>query len=474
MATAFNLTAQINLRGPGNLKPVISKIRKELSSVTANVTVKIDPKASKSVDVITKKIDIMNKALTTSQGNVTKLNAALTQLSSTFNILNSTSNKVSASISSVANNSTSVSSNVKEATNILEDFGKQGALAVKRFTAFTVATGAVFGLVNAVRQGFKEFVNFDKQVVRLQQVTGLSAVGLKSLTSEITNLSKSLGVASSDLTQVATTLSQAGLSADQTRIALKALAQSELAPSFENLTKTTEGAIAAMRQFSIDARDLGDVLGSVNAVASKFAVESGDIISAIQRTGGVFASASKGVSQGKQALNEFIAVFTSVRATTRESAETIATGLRTIFTRIQRSSTLELLKQFGIELQDLEGKFVGPFAAVQRLSEGLSGLDPRDIRFSRIVEELGGFRQIGKVIPLLQQFKTAQDALAAAQGGQKSLYKDQIIAQQSLANQIARVREQFLALIRDIGQSNAFNFIFKGVVSLPVNDASFK
>ena len=55
MATAFNLTAQINLRGPGNLKPVISKIRKELSSVTANVTVKIDPKASKSVDVITKK-----------------------------------------------------------------------------------------------------------------------------------------------------------------------------------------------------------------------------------------------------------------------------------------------------------------------------------------------------------------------------------------------------------------------------------
>ena len=141
-----------------------------------------------------------------------------------------------------------------------------------------------------------------------------------------------------------------------------------------------------MRQFSIDARDLGDVLGSINAVASKFAVESGDIISAIQRTGGVFASASKGVSQGKQALNEFIAVFTSVRATTRESAETIATGLRTIFTRIQRSSTLELLKQFGIELQDLEGKFVGPFAAVQRLSECLSGLDPRDIRFSRIVE----------------------------------------------------------------------------------------
>ena len=207
-------------------------------------------------------------------------------------------------------------------------------------------------------------------------------------------------------------------------------------------------------------------LGSINAVAAAFAVESSDIITAIQRTGGVFASASKGVSEGKDALNEFLAVFTSVRATTRESAETIATGLRTIFTRIQRAKTIDQLKQFGIELQDLEGKFVGPFEAVRRLSEALNQLDPRDIRFSSIVEELGGFRQIGKVIPLIQQFATAQQALAVAQKGQNSLTDAQVIAQQSLANQIAKVREQFLALIRDIGKSTVFQGLFKVVLGL--------
>ncbi|MFM7987911.1 MAG: hypothetical protein ACKPKO_52220, partial [Candidatus Fonsibacter sp.] len=109
---------------------------------------------------------------------------------------------------------------------------------------------------------------------------------------------------------------------------------------------------------------------------------------------------------------------TSVRATTRESSETIATGLRTIFTRIQRGDTIDALKQYGVVLTDLEGKFVGPYEAVRRLAEGLSQLDPRDLRFSRIVEELGGFRQIGKVIPLIQQFTTAQQALIVAQRGQ--------------------------------------------------------
>jgi TP901 family phage tail tape measure protein len=235
-----------------------------------------------------------------------------------------------------------------------------------------VVTTGVFALTNAITSGFKAFIDFDRELIKLQQVTGKGATGIRSLEKEITNLATTLGVGSESLMSVASTLAQAGLSADETRIALSALAKTELAPSFDNLTDTTEGAIAAMRQFGLEAKDLEKALGSINSVAAAFAVESRDIITAIQRTGGVFAAASKGVSQGTDALNEFIAVFTSIRATTRESAETIATGLRTIFTRIQRAKTIDQLRQFGVELQDLEGKFVGPYEAVKRLSEALS------------------------------------------------------------------------------------------------------
>ena len=349
-----------------------------------------------------------------------------------------------------------------EARSEMEEFGRQSALAVRRFAAFNLATGVIFGLIGAVSKATMEFIEFDKQIVRLTQITGESYEQLSRITNTITGLSTGLGVASSDLIKISDTLAQAGFSARETDQALRALALTALAPSFENLNETVEGSIALMRQFKISTEDLDKALGSINAVAAGFAVEASDIITAIQRTGGVFASASKGVSQGTDALNEFIAVFTSVRATTRESAETIATGLRTIFTRIQREDTIDALQEYGVNLLDVEGKFVGAYKAVKLLSEGLGKLDPRDTSFSRIVEELGGFRQIGKVLPLIQEFATAQQALGVAQRGQSSLAQDAIKAQSSLAVQFSKTRESFVALIRDIGNSDSF----KTLVSL--------
>jgi len=466
MSKAFNLTAQINLRGPSNLRPVVSSIRKQLSGISVSVDVKLNQSSVKNISATTKKFDTLNNAILKTNASAQSLNSTLSSLSSNLANIQSISVKTSSGISKTSDSVQATTKNIKAASTAIEEFGKQSFLAIKRFAAFSLVTTGVFALINAISGGLKAFVKFDRELIRLQQVTGKGAIALKSLSDEITRLAVSFGVSSESLTNVAVTLAQAGLSAEDTKIALEALAKTELAPSFDNLKDTTEGAIAAIRQFSLETSDLESALGSINAVAAAFAVEASDIIAAIQRTGGVFAAASRGVSEGTEALNEFIAVFTSVRATTRESAETIATGLRTIFTRIQRSRTIDLLKQFGVELQDVEGKFVGPFEAIKRLSEVLNTLDPRDIRFSSIVEELGGFRQIGKVIPLIQQFATAQQALAVAQKGQNSLNEAQAIAQKGLGVQIAKVREQFLALIRDVGKSTAFQGITKLVLGL--------
>ena len=98
------------------------------------------------------------------------------------------------------------------------------------------------------------------------------------------------------------------------------------------------------------------------------------------------------MSSPKKFLNELIALFTSVRATTRESAESIATGLRTIFTRIQRPRTIKFLEQLGVSLTDVEGKFVGPFEAIKRLSEALQrgniGFAPEARTYSDQLEKI--------------------------------------------------------------------------------------
>ena len=466
MANKFNLTAELNIRGPANIRTVVADIRRQLGTINADVNININAAASRNISTITQRLTAMNSVLISARNNTDNLNASLRNLTGSIQSVNAANTRTVATTAQTATQMASAAKSTQAATSAMQEFGKQSALAIKRFAAFSFVTTGVYALINAVNDGIKAFINYDKQLVRLQQITGQTKTQLSALDNTITQVATSFGVSSESLISVADTLTQAGLTAEETRIALTALAKTELAPSFDDISRTTEGAIAALRQFGLEASDLEAVLGSINAVAARFAVESGDIIAAIQRTGGVFASASKGVSQGTDALNEFIAVFTSVRATTRESAETIATGLRTIFTRIQRAGTIKQLREFGVELQDLEGKFVGPFEAVKRLSEALNQLDPRDIRFATIVEELGGFRQIGKVIPLIQQFATAQEALKVAQTGQASLAGAQAKSQEALQVQIAKVREEFLALVRDIGQSSSFQALAKIVLGL--------
>lgn len=399
----FVLTAQLQLQAPTNVAQVVRQIQSQLNNVTVNVQVQNSQRAQRQLQQLTQQTN--------------------------------------------------------QATSAAERMGRAFAVSVRRFAAFSIATRAVGLFTSTLSDAVQTAIDFERQLIKISQVTGENVSKLNKLTSVITELSTGLGVASNDLLNVSTTLLQAGLSSKDTEVALKSLAKAALAPNFDSISETAEGAIAILAQFGQGVQALEGQLGSINAVAGAFAVEASDLIDVIRRTGGVFKA-----SGGD--LNELLALFTSVRATTRESAESIGTGLRTIFTRIQRPKTIEYLKQFGVELVDLEGKFVGPFEAVKRLSAALSGLGEGDITFIRIAEELGGFRQIGKVLPLLQQFSVAQQALNVANKAGNSLTQDAATAQQALAIRIVKVKEEFLALVRSITETSTFQVMANTALSL--------
>jgi len=360
-----------------------------------------------------------------------------------------------------------------EASTAMEQFGRQSGLAAKRFVAFTLTAGAIITFTSSLKQALTAAVDFDREMIRLTQVSTDSVGQVGAVGNEVTRLSKNYGVSSKDLLTTAVTLKQANLSLADTKVALEALAQAALAPSFDNLKDTTEGAIAVMNQFGISAKDLGNALGSINAVAAEFAVEAQDLIEGVRKAGGAFKAAGGD-------LNEFLALFTSIRQTTRESAESIGTGLRTIFTRVQRNETVEALKDIGVQLRytadeakaagdlGLANQFVGPYEAVKRLSGALNELRSTDPRFSAIIEELGGYRQISKVIPLIQEFGVAQKALGVAQIGGASLALNAAQAQEAFGVKIQKVKEEFADFIRNLTNTSSF----KSLIDLLLGAAS--
>jgi len=448
MAQSFNLVARLQLQGPQNITQIVNRIQSRLQNIQANIALNVPTGANTALKNFNTSLSQTNTILQQVTNNANAAAAALGTVATGMKATGVSAARATKNTRAASQNMKQVATETKVAATEMAEFGRISALAVRRFLAFSIPAGILVGLVVNIKQGVRAAIDFEREMVRVQQVTGKSATALSALTNEIGRLSSSIGVASNELVQVSRTLAQAGLSAKETRIAMAAIARTDLAPTFDNMTQTTEGAIAAMRQFGLAADQLQAKLGAMNAVAGSFAVESADIISAIRRTGGAFGAAGGN-------LEELIALFTSVRSTTRESADSIATGFRTIFTRLQRPRTIQFLRDLNIELQEA-GKFVGPFEAVKRLSIALEQLDPRDVRFSRITEELGGFRQVSKVIPLIQQFATSQKALSVALSGTTSVAEDARLAQASLAVQLTKVHEIYAVLFRDVAGSNTF------------------
>ena len=347
------------------------------------------------------------------------------------------------------------------ATKSMNSFGEAIGLSGRRFLAFTSAVAVVGRLTSALSQATREAIKFEREFVKLAQIFDTDVKALGSLQNSMSQLSKEFGLSATVIAKTSVVLAQSGLTARQTEQAMKTLAKTTLASTFDNIASTTEGAVAIMAQFGTQATLLESQLGAINAVSKKFAVESGDIIEAVRRAGGAFKAAGGN-------FEDFISLFTAVRSTTRESAETIATGFRTIFARIQRPKTIEFFRELNIELTDGRGNFIGAFEAIRRLSNGLeqAGIKAGSLRFAEVVEQLGGIRQVSRVIPLLQQFSKAEKARQVAVAGAGSLDRDAAKAQETLSQAFARTTENFRALIREISQTATFQAIVKIALDL--------
>lgn len=365
-----------------------------------------------------------------------------------------------------------------------EQAGEVFGATARRFGTFVVVS-KIFNIVSdSIGRSITEAVKFQHEMVRLAQIGGTSAAAIADISQEIGRLSTTMGASSKELSEVSVTLRQAGFAANEVKIAMDALAKTSLAPTFDSIKDTTEGVIAMRQQFGVSAEEIERRLGAINTVAGEFAVESQDIVTGIKKAGAAFKAASGDFSTGEQAFNQFISLFTSVRNTTRESAEEIATGMRTIFARVQSNSVSNSLKDMGINLRftaeeakvfgkDVTGQFVGAYEAVRRLSAATRNLPTTDPRFTQIVEQLGGFRQISRVIPLLQQFGTAQKAYTIAQAGANSLTLDAAKAQDSLIVKTGKLTESMNELLRTFLDNKGIQTMVSGFLDIATAAAQF-
>lgn len=454
---SFNINAQVILSQPKNLNNVTKNISSKLGKAT-----KIDLKIGNI-----QQLNSINKQLNTLNKNFNALNSNLNSIKGNFNNLNSSLGKTSATQGTLSKQTNKANQSLKTQAGLLNNLAGRFKSVALQAVAFGAISRPVYDLQRALTGAVQDSVKFQREVVKISQVTGKSVGQLSGLTGQIDKLSVSLGISATELAETARIIAQTGKNAEETRIILNALGKSTLAPTFGNISDTTEGLVAALGQFNLKAKDSEAILGSLNNVSKNFAVEAEDLVTVIRKTGGVFSLAAGDSKNTIGALQELSAIFTAVRANTRESADTIGAGLKTIFARIQRRDTIEFLKGFGVELTDLNGKFIGLFPALDEVSTKLQSLirSGDAVGLSAIAEELGGIRQIGKLLPAIANFEDAREALAAAQrGAAEGLDKDVGKALDTVAVRLGKVQAAFQQVIRTVFESDAFQNFTKNIL----------
>ncbi len=344
--------------------------------------------------------------------------------------------------------------------SVMEDLGRQTAITVKRFSGFLIARDLIFGLGFAFRSSITDAIKFEREITKIAQLQNTSLDSARQLGKFISNLAVQFGASASELAQASQVLAQAGKGTSEIQVILKSLGQASLTPTFGDLTKTTDSLLAVLGQFNLKAKDTTQVLDILNSVSKDFNVSVDELFEGIRRSGSTFAALSgvkEGVKPGIESLKEFVALFTSVIDTSRESAETIGTAFRTILPRLLRGNTQKLLKkELGLDLLDDEQNFIGPFKAIEGLFKTLGQFKGGNASFSRIIEEIAGGRQFNRLLPLVQEFPKAQRALDIANKSSGSVAKDTQLAFQTLAVQLAQVKQRLQEIGRDLVNSGTF------------------
>lgn len=348
-------------------------------------------------------------------------------------------------------------SSAAAAGGLFDNYGTRVALAGARYSAFLAATAIPFAGLAALGAATQSIIEFDAAMVKLSQILRQPQADIDALKEKIIQLSTATGTSIKEISDAASVLAQAGLlkgPEDFTKF-LEPLSKIPLLPTFKNIQEATEGVIAALGQFGKAGLEPIEILDKLTRVADVFAVESADLNKALQIAGGTFAQLGGNI-------DEFLALFTTIRQTTREAASSIATSLKMIATRFAQPATVAFLESIGVSIRDQKGKLLGlldVFKNVQKVFEA-SGKEQQ----AAIATQLGGVRHVGRVFAGLRNVELTQEVLITSQTSAGAVAASSEKAMEKLSVQIDILKAKFIELAQSLAEP-VFVPIIKSVLA---------
>lgn len=420
----FNLTAKLAIhRYVDNLRPVISNIRKELDRVST-IRLKVDSDQVVAARV-QRQLEDLTRGAKRSQSSLSELR-------------------------------TETKANTRETSN----FGNAVGLATRRFAAYVAGAGTIYQLSRAVRGGIRELITYEDELSKTAQITQTSIAASQRLGDQVRANAKAYGISSDELLRSSNELLQAGVPIQKLVQSLGLLSKLRLNSQIDDLRDVSQAYIVLDRVFGQNAGEIEASFGKITNVSKRYASETSDIIRSVSVLGSTF-------KQSGGDINELISTVSAVRDKTRLPASQIANGLKTIFTRISsQPDIIKDLKELGISLEDVDGKFIGPLNAIREIQQALGSLPDTSTKKLEALQKISGTRQVNIGAALFQSLPTNLKILNELQRDNNAITEDAAIAQQALGNRVQKTKEAFYDLFSAISNDSSLGLLTKQTLDL--------
>lgn len=352
-----------------------------------------------------------------------------------------------------------------------QTFGSRIKAQFQKYSQYFSVAQAMMYAGQALRDMFQQVVAIDTAMTELKKVTDESSESYDNFLSNAASRAKELGTTVDGLVTSTADFARLGYDFEQSAgLAEVANIYTVVGDEIDGVETATQSLISTLAAFKHEMGDMSDsefamsIVDKFNEVSNNFAISSGGIGEALQRSASSLAAANNTV-------DESIALITAAN-TVVQNPEKVGNAFKTISMRIRGAKTEleeagestegmaestaslreEILALSGVDIMKNANEFKSTYAIMDELADKWEGLS--DIAQASITELLAGKHQGNVMSSLMANFDIAREALETSQNSAGSAMAEHAKWSDSLEARLNKLKATWQSLSQSFLKSD--------------------
>lgn len=309
-------------------------------------------------------------------------------------------------------------------------FGSTIKGAFSSISKYVGVSTIIYKTIESIREMYQNVYEIDTEMTELKKVTDETDKAYSKFLDNAGSKAKQIGTSISGFVSSTADFARLGYSfSDAQNLAEVANIYAVVGDEVESVDVATQSLVSTLAAFGKEVTAL-EVIDKFNEVGNNFAISSGGIGDALQRSASSLAAANN-------TLDQTIALITAAN-TVVQDPDSVGNAFKTVSMRIRGAKTeleeagletegmvestaklrTEIMALSGVDIMEDENTFKATYDILDELADKWENLS--DIQRATITELIAGKRQGNVISSLMNNFDVARDALSTSIGSSGS------------------------------------------------------